>query len=191
MKRQRMKYSAACARRSFLSVQSERQWPTKGKFLRHLKIQPQAYTCLEDIQIDLKMPAKCPKQDVQVRRRSTHNMMQNPLEQKGHLSVFLSDRNLPATLTASWWSLMDKTAEVLDFFEKVSEHWDCECSWWDPCHKGASNTLPFFFSFSFTALTRESIAGTLLQAADRCFSQDETEPLPLLWIQDTKTSESS
>lgn len=47
-------------------------------------------------------------------------MLQSILELKRALSVYAADHNLPATLTANQWTLMEKTAEVLAPFEELT-----------------------------------------------------------------------
>ena len=60
--------------------------------------------------------------DLQTRWNSTLYMLRSLLEQKMPLSVFASEHTLPATLTASQWELMKKTAEVLAPFEELTRN---------------------------------------------------------------------
>lgn len=94
---------------------------TARKIIGHFKHSPLAYSRLEDKQRELKMDVKRLQQDVQVRWNSSLYMLQSILEQKQPLLLYAGSYNLPTTLTAAQWTLMEKTAEVLVPFEELTK----------------------------------------------------------------------
>ena len=94
---------------------------TARKIIGHFKHSPLAYSRLEDIQRELKMDVKRLQQDVQVRWNSSLYMLESILEQKRALLVYAGSYNLPAALTATQWTLMEKTAQVLAPFEELTK----------------------------------------------------------------------
>ncbi|XP_057192592.1 zinc finger BED domain-containing protein 4-like [Triplophysa rosa] len=91
------------------------------KIIGHFKHSPLATTRLEDIQKDLKMPTKRLQQDVVTRWNSTFYMVERILEQKRPISAYGADHDLPATLTANQWALLEKTVTVLAPFEELTK----------------------------------------------------------------------
>lgn len=86
------------------------------KIVGHFKHSPLAYSRLQDIQVELNMPPKRLLQDVQTRWNSTHYMVKSLLAQKRSLSAYVSEYDLPSTLTANQWGLLEKTTTVLTPF---------------------------------------------------------------------------
>ena len=67
------------------------------------------------------MPTKRLQQDVQTRWNSTFYMIESILEQKRAISSYVADHgDLPATLEAYQWALLEKTKIVLAPFEEVT-----------------------------------------------------------------------
>ncbi|XP_026087221.1 zinc finger BED domain-containing protein 4-like [Carassius auratus] len=64
------------------------------KIIGHFKHSPLAYSCFEDIQLEIGQPAKRLQQEVQTHWNSTFYMIQSLLEQKRALGVFVSEHEL-------------------------------------------------------------------------------------------------
>lgn len=90
------------------------------KIVAHFKHSPLATTRLEDIQKDLQMPTKRLHQDVATRCNSTYYMVESLLEQKRSISAYGADHDLPVTLTANQWALLEKIITVLAPFEELT-----------------------------------------------------------------------
>ncbi|CAM4568595.1 unnamed protein product [Leuciscus chuanchicus] len=90
------------------------------KIVAHFKHSPLATTRLEDIQKDLQMPTKRLHQDVATRCNSIYYMVESLLEQKRSISAYGTNHNLPVTLTANQWTLLEKIITVLAPFEELT-----------------------------------------------------------------------
>ncbi|KAI2648703.1 Zinc finger BED domain-containing protein 4 [Labeo rohita] len=134
-------------------------------------------TRLEDIQKDLKMPTKRLQQDVAMRWNSTFYMVESLLEQKRTISAFGADYDLPATLTANQWALLEKAVTVLAPLEEVTKQISSSTS-------SVAEVIP-----SVTVLKRllaresqedtgiKTMKTTLLEAVKKQFATIEEEPL--------------
>lgn len=146
------------------------------KIVGHFKHSPLAYSRLEDIQVELKMPRKRLLQDVQVRWNSTLYMLQSLLDQKRPLSLYASEHNLPSNLTSNQWMLAEKTVQVLAPFEEITRAVSAETA-------TCADVIPAITVLK-RALAREendtgikTMKSTLLEAVERRFSHVETESL--------------
>ncbi|XP_053571558.1 uncharacterized protein LOC128661312 [Bombina bombina] len=90
------------------------------RIVGHFKHSNLAYSRLQDIQIQLGQPIKRLQQDVQTRWNSTFYMLQSLIEQKQALGVYVSEHELPATITANQWNLMEKMLNILGPFEELT-----------------------------------------------------------------------
>jgi len=90
------------------------------KVVGHFKHSPLAYSRLEDIQKELNVPVKKLQQDVTTRWNSSFYMMQSLVEQKRALSAYVADYELPATLTATQWGILEKMITLLEPFEQLT-----------------------------------------------------------------------
>ncbi|KAI2666682.1 Zinc finger BED domain-containing protein 4 [Labeo rohita] len=147
------------------------------KIIGHFKHSPLATTRLEDIQKDLKMPTKRLQQDVATRWNSTFYMVESLLEQKRTISAYGADHDLPATLTANQWALLEKAVTVLAPFEEVTKQISSSTS-------SVAEVIP-----SVTVLKRllaresqedtgiKTMKTTLLEAVKKRFATIEEEPL--------------
>ncbi|KAL0192345.1 hypothetical protein M9458_010641, partial [Cirrhinus mrigala] len=147
------------------------------KIIGHFKHSPLATTRLEDIQKDLKMPTKRLQQDVATRWNSTLYMVESLLEQKRTISAYGADHDLPATLTANQWALLEKAVTVLAPFEEVTKQISSSTS-------SVAEVIP-----SVTVLKRllaresqedtgiKTMKTTLLEAVKKRFATIEEEPL--------------
>lgn len=143
----------------------------------HFKHSPLAYSRLQDIQLEMNMEPKRLLQDVRTRWNSTYFMIESLLEQKRVLSAYAADHDLPTTLTANQWALLDKTKTCLEPFEEFTRKVSSATA-------SAADVIP-----SVTVLKRvlsmeteadsgiKTMKKTLLEAIDKCFSTVEDEPL--------------
>ncbi len=90
------------------------------KIVGHFKHSNLAYSRLQDIQTQLGQPIKRLQQDVQTRWNSTFYMVQSLIEQKRAIGVYVSENELPATLTLNQWNLLEKMVNVLAPFEEMT-----------------------------------------------------------------------
>nr|XP_020456691.1 zinc finger BED domain-containing protein 4-like [Monopterus albus] len=145
------------------------------KIVGHFKHSPLAYSRLEDIQVELNMPSKRLQQDVRTRWNSTYYMIQSLLAQKRVLCAYAAEYDLPATLTANQWGLLEKTVTALAPFEELT----MEVS------SASASDVILIVCVLKRALRREDPADegaktmktTLFEAVDRRFSAVESEPL--------------
>jgi len=147
------------------------------KIVGHFKHSPLAYSCLEDIQLEIGQPAKRLQQDVQTRWNSTFYMIQSLIEQKWALGIYVSEKELPDNLTAHQWALLEKIVTVLGPFEELTR----KISSYDAM---AADLIP-----AVTVLQRflsretdddqgiKTMKGTLAAAVRRRFSDVEEQPL--------------
>ncbi|KAM4560530.1 zinc finger BED domain-containing protein 4-like [Odontesthes bonariensis] len=146
------------------------------KIVGHFKHSPLAYSRLEDIQMELNVDVRRLQQDVQTRWNSSLYMLQSLLQQQRALSVYAAERSLPATLTATHWELMTKTAEVLSPFEELTRDVSRESA-------TAADVIPAITVLSRVLSREEADHGvktmkrTLLEAVEKRFSDVETQPL--------------
>ncbi|XP_077315557.1 max-like protein X isoform X1 [Lithobates pipiens] len=83
---------------------------SKGrKIVGHFKHSPLAYSRLQALQIQFGMPPKRLQQDVATRWNSTYYMLQSLFEQKRVLAAYIADYELPATLSAHQWMLVENS----------------------------------------------------------------------------------
>ena len=94
---------------------------TGRKIVGHFKHSPLAYSHLEDVQIELGQPTARLQQDVQTRWNSTYYMMQSLTEQKRALTLYASEHDLPVTLSANQWTLLEHSMTVLAPFEALTK----------------------------------------------------------------------
>ncbi|XDV12369.1 hypothetical protein PO909_001064 [Leuciscus waleckii] len=104
-------------------------------------------------------------------------MIKSLLKEKRPLCAYAADHNLPATLSANEWGLLEKTVTVLEPFEELTKKISSATS-------TAADVIP-----AVTVLTRllaeenstdsgiKTMKSTLLQAVSRRFSSIESEPL--------------
>lgn len=143
----------------------------------HFKHSPLACSRFEDIQKELNMSVKKLQQDVSTRWNSTYYMMQSLVEQKRALSAYAADYELPTTLTASQWGIMEKMITLLEPFEQLTR--DISCA-----EATAADVIPGVVSLTrLLAKTDESDKGVqtakhaLLEAVSKRFDGVQTEPL--------------
>ncbi|KAI2649262.1 Zinc finger BED domain-containing protein 4 [Labeo rohita] len=147
------------------------------KIIGHFKHSPLATMRLEDIQKDLKMPTKRLQQDVATRWNSTFYMVESLLAQKRTISAYGADHDLPATLTANQWALLEKAVTVLAPFEEVTKQISSSTS-------SVVEVIPSVTVLKWL-LARESqedtgiktMKTTLLEAVKKRFATIEEEPL--------------
>ncbi|CAI5678562.1 zinc finger BED domain-containing protein 4-like [Oreochromis niloticus] len=147
------------------------------KIVGHFKHSPQAYSRLEDIQMELNMSPKRLIQDVRTRWNSTYYMIKTLTEQKRALCAYSAEYDLPATLSAQQWGLLEKVLTALAPFEELTKEVSASSS-------SASDVIPIVCVLK-RVLSRENEAdegikkmkGTLLEAVNRRFRHVESEPL--------------
>ncbi|XP_065150533.1 zinc finger BED domain-containing protein 4-like [Paramisgurnus dabryanus] len=143
----------------------------------HFKHSPLAYSRLQDIQLQMQMQPKRLQQDVKTRWNSTYLMIQSLLEQKRVLCAYIADHDLPSTLTANQWALLEKTSIVLAPFEELTRKVSSSTA-------STADVIP-----AVTVLKRilakegdadtgiKTMKKTLLQAVNKRFDTVEDEPL--------------
>ncbi|KAK0154005.1 Zinc finger BED domain-containing protein 4 [Merluccius polli] len=152
------------------------------KIVGHFKHSQLAQSRLEDLQREMQGAGATTTsarlvQDVQTRWNSSFYMIKSLLKEKRTLCAYAADHNLPATLSANEWCLLEKTVTVLEPFEELTRKISCATS-------TAADVIP-----SVTVLKRlltieedndsgiKTMKSTLLQAVSRRFSSIESEPL--------------
>ena len=104
-------------------------------------------------------------------------MIQSLLEQKRVLCAYIADHNLPSTLTANQWALLEKTSIVLAPFEELTRKVSSSTAF-------TANVIPAVTVLK-RILAKEGDADTgiktmkknLLQAVNKHFDTVEDEPL--------------
>ncbi|KAL0199412.1 hypothetical protein M9458_007952 [Cirrhinus mrigala] len=152
------------------------------KIVAHFKHSQLAQSRLEDLQHEMQgagtttTPARL-VQDVQTRWNSSFYMIKSLLTEKRPLCAYAADHNLPATLSANEWGLLEKTVTVLEPFEELTRKISSATS-------TAADVIP-----AVTVLKRllaeenstdsgiKTMKSTLLQAVSRRFSSIESESL--------------
>uniref|UniRef100_A0A3P8U0R1 BED-type domain-containing protein n=1 Tax=Amphiprion percula TaxID=161767 RepID=A0A3P8U0R1_AMPPE len=147
------------------------------KIVGHFKHSQLAYSRLQDIQEELNMPPKRLQQDIRTRWYSSYYTIQSLLAEKRALCAYTAEYDLPATLTATQWDLLEKTVQVLAPFEELTR----EVSSSSP---SASDVIPMVQVLKRLLSRPEeadegirTIKGTLLEAVRRRFTHVETEPI--------------
>ncbi|XP_073470760.1 zinc finger BED domain-containing protein 4-like [Aquarana catesbeiana] len=146
------------------------------RIIGHFKHSNLAYSRLQDIQIQLGQPVRRLQQDVQTRWNSTFYMLKSLIEQKRALGVYVSEYELPATITANQWNLMEKMVNILAPFEEMTRQVSCSDAF-------ASDVIP-----AVTVLQKvlakvdedqgiKTMKSTLLAALQKRFSDTERNPL--------------
>ncbi|XP_035800443.2 zinc finger BED domain-containing protein 4-like [Amphiprion ocellaris] len=145
------------------------------KIVGHFKHSQLAYSRLQDIQEELNMPPKSLQQDVRTRWSSSYYMIQSLLAEKRALCAYTAEYELPATLTATQWGLLEKTVQVLAPFEEFI---------WEVSSSSASDVIPIVRVLKRLLSRPEeadegirTMKGTLLEAVRRRFTHLETEPI--------------
>ncbi|KAI4901092.1 hypothetical protein NFI96_010466, partial [Prochilodus magdalenae] len=147
------------------------------RIVGHFKHSHLAISRLRTIQTEVGLQPKALQQDVSTRWNSTFYMLQTLLEQKRAIGAYAADFELPATLTASQWSLIENIVKLLAPFEELTR---------EICQSDAlaSNVIP-----SVNALKRllsksahsdfgvKTSKNALLEAVNTRFSDIYTEPL--------------
>ncbi|XP_039602103.1 zinc finger BED domain-containing protein 4-like [Polypterus senegalus] len=116
-------------------------------------------------------------QDVRTRWNSTYYMMESLIAQKRALCAYSAEHDLPATLCARQWGLLEKIVAALAPFEELTR--EVSSSW-----SSASDVIPIVCVLKRVLSRRnESDEGirtmkiTLLEAVNRRFKDVESEPL--------------
>ncbi|KAJ8353116.1 hypothetical protein SKAU_G00206830 [Synaphobranchus kaupii] len=95
------------------------------RIVGHFKHSQLACSRLEDIQNELGMPIKRLQQDVSTRWNSTFYMIQSLVEQKRALGAYAADFDLPVTLTAHQWGILENMIALLAPFEQLTRDISC------------------------------------------------------------------
>nr|XP_023657625.1 zinc finger BED domain-containing protein 4-like [Paramormyrops kingsleyae] len=147
------------------------------KIVGHFKHSQIAQSRLEDIQTELKLPTNRLRQDVQTRWNSSFYMIQSLLEQKRALCAYAADHNLPVTLSANEWALLEKTVTVLEPFEELTRNISSATSTTADAIPAITVLKRLLSKESSTDSGIKTMKSTLLQAVDRRFSSIESGPL--------------
>ncbi|KAJ8332474.1 hypothetical protein SKAU_G00426470 [Synaphobranchus kaupii] len=147
------------------------------RIVGHFKHSQLACSRLEDIQNELGMPIKRLQQDVSTRWNSTFYMIQSLVEQKRALGAYAADFDLPVTLTAHQWGILENMIALLAPFEQLTR--DISCA-----EASAADVIP-----AVVALTRllgrrsdsdsgvQTAKSTLLEAVSDRFNGVQSEAL--------------
>ena len=87
----------------------------------HFKHSQAAYSVLEDLQDELNITPKRLQQDVKTRWSSTKAMIDSLIHQKRAIGAYASEHELPGSLSANEWGLLERTAKVLAPFEELTK----------------------------------------------------------------------
>lgn len=147
------------------------------KIVGHFKHSPLAYSRLQDLQIQFGMPPKRLQQDIATRWNSTYYMLQSLLEQKRVIAAYMTDYDLPATLSAHQWMLMENIVSLLAPFEQMTK----EIS---SAKASAAEVIPLIAALK-RLLGKEvetdhgvkTAKKTLLEAVNKRFQDTESNPL--------------
>ncbi|KAL1278883.1 hypothetical protein QQF64_025556 [Cirrhinus molitorella] len=90
------------------------------KIVGHFKHSQLASSRLQSIQKELGIPIKSLKQDVATRWNSTFYMMESLVEQKRALAAYAAEFELPASLTANQWGILENMITLLAPFEQLT-----------------------------------------------------------------------
>lgn len=94
---------------------------TGRKVVGHFKHSPLSYSRLHDIQEDFGQPKKCLQQDIPTRWNSTFYMLPLLIEQRRALRAYAAEHELPATLNAHQWGLIENVLSLLAPFEELTK----------------------------------------------------------------------
>uniref|UniRef100_A0AAQ5XRY5 Uncharacterized protein n=2 Tax=Amphiprion ocellaris TaxID=80972 RepID=A0AAQ5XRY5_AMPOC len=126
---------------------------------------------------ELNMPPKRLQQDVRTRWNSWYDMIQSLLAEKRALCAYTAEYELPATLTATQWGLLENTVQALAPFEELTREVSASSA-------SASDVIPVVQVLKRLLSRPEeadeeirTIKGTLLEAVRRRFTHLETEPI--------------
>jgi hypothetical protein len=107
-------------------------------------------------------------------------MIASLVEQKRALSAYTADHDLPSTLTANQWALLEKTMNCLEPFEELTRKVSSATS-------STADVIPSVTVLKCVlSMETEADSGiktmkrTLLEAVDKRFSTVEDEPLYVL-----------
>ncbi|XP_065126269.1 zinc finger BED domain-containing protein 4-like [Paramisgurnus dabryanus] len=123
------------------------------------------------------MPLKRLQQDVKTRWNSTYYMIQSILEQKRTLCAFAADHELPASMTANHWALLEKTMIVLSPFEELTRAISSSSSTTADVIPTISVLKRLLSQERDTDARIKTMKSTLLQAVNTRFGNIEDEPL--------------
>lgn len=147
------------------------------RIVGHFKHSPLAYSRLHSVQIQLGMRPKVFQQDITTRWNSTFYMLKSLLDQKQAIAAYSADYDLPVTLTAHHWSLIENVLSILHPFEQLTREMSSSGA-------SAADVIP-----SVVALKRllskdletdqgiKNTKKTLLDAVTKRFAKIDSEPL--------------
>lgn len=150
------------------------------KIVGHFKHSQLAQTRLEDLQIEMQGQGTTPNrlvQDVQTRWNSSYYMIQSLIREKRALCAYAADYNLPATLSANEWALLEKTVTVLEPFEELTKKISSATSVTADVIPAITILRRLLAEENNTDSGIKTMKSTLLQAVNRRFSSVESEPL--------------
>lgn len=150
---------------------------TGRKVVGHFKHSPLSYSQLHDIQEDLGEPKKCLRQDVPTWWNSTFCMLQSLIEQRRALGAYVGEHELPATLNALQWGLIENVLSLLAPFEELTKEISASKA-------SAADIIPAITKLK-RVLERKAdtdhgmgtAKATLLEAVQRRFGDIEKNPL--------------
>lgn len=123
------------------------------------------------------MPPKRLQQDVRTQWNSSYYMNQSLLAERQALCAYTAEYDLPATLTATKWGLLEKTVQALAPFEELTREVSSSSA-------SASDVIPIVQVLKrLLSQPQEAdegirtMKGTLLEAVRRRFTHLETEPI--------------
>ncbi|XP_056391730.1 zinc finger BED domain-containing protein 4-like isoform X2 [Hyla sarda] len=94
---------------------------TGRKIVGHFKHSILAYSRLQDVQVQFGMPPTRLQQDVATRLNSTYYMLESLIDLKRVLAAYMSDHELPVTLSSHQWMLMENIVSLLAPFEQLTK----------------------------------------------------------------------
>ncbi|KAJ8391358.1 hypothetical protein AAFF_G00089880 [Aldrovandia affinis] len=147
------------------------------KIVGHFKHSPLAYSRLHDIQENMGQGRKRLQQDVPTRWNSTYYMLESLIEQRRALGAYGAEHELPATLSAYQWGLIENVLTLLAPFEQLTKQISKATA-------TAADIIPEVTALK-RLLAREAetdrgvgtLKATLLEAVQTRFRDIEEEPL--------------
>nr|XP_054592602.1 zinc finger BED domain-containing protein 4-like [Nothobranchius furzeri] len=152
------------------------------KIVAHFKHSQLAQSRLEDLQREMQgagttsTPARL-VQDVQTRWNSSFYMVKRLLTEKRALCAYAADYNLPATLSANEWGLLEKTVTVLEPFEELTRKISSATSTAADVIPAVAVLKRLLADENSTDSGIKTTKSTLLQAVNRRFSSIESKSL--------------